>query len=76
MEFDLFDYVHDWREHRLYFYDDNQKLHSIPTSWTDFLPKDSFAEISAGRSFLRFDDLLVLVDKVKTFKKQKGIYVK
>ena len=73
MEFDLVDYIHDWREHRLYFYDRQQKLISIPTSWTNYLPEDPFVKVSAKRSFFRFDDLVQLVEKINILKERKNV---
>jgi hypothetical protein len=64
-EFDVIDYVHDWREHRVYFYGCKEKLTSIPTSWTNFLPEDPFITASSGRSYFRVAELLQLVAVIK-----------
>lgn len=71
-EFDLVDYVHDWREHRAYFYDCQQNLISIPTSWTNLLPMDPFVAASAGRSYFRTDELLQLVKEIKSLEDRKN----
>ena len=67
----MVDYVHDWREHRVYFYDYQQKLSSVPTSWTNFLPEDAFVAASLGRSYFRTADLLQLVHEIKSIKARK-----
>ena len=74
-EFDLVDYVHDWREHRAYFYDCQQNLISVPTSWTNLLPAEPFIAASAGRSYFRTDELLQLVKEIKKLADRKN-YVK
>jgi hypothetical protein len=70
-EFDLVDYVHDWREHRVYFYDCQQNLTSVPTSWTNLLPIDQFVAASAGRSYFRTDELLQLAKEIKSLEDRK-----
>ena len=71
-EFDLVDYVHDWREHRAYFYDCHQNLISVPTSWTNLLPMDPFIAASADRSYFRTDELLQLVQVFKLLEDRKN----
>jgi hypothetical protein len=72
MEFDLVDYVRDWREHRAYFYDCQQNLTSVPTSWTNLFPLDPFVAASAGRSYFRTDELLQLVKEIKSLEDRKN----
>lgn len=45
-------------ENRVMYYDENGRLHSLPTFWTDAPELDLFAQVSAGRSYFRTDDLL------------------
>jgi len=51
----------NWGEDRVTFYDDDGRLRSMPSSWTDVDPPDIFAQASGGRSHLRVDDLAELV---------------
>ena len=59
-EFELLDCRQGWGEYRVYFYDSEQVLISMPAAWTDILPRDPFVELSDGRSFYRLEDLLCL----------------
>ena len=45
---------------RVYFYDDQNRLCSMPASWTSVGVIDPFVQVSAGRSPFRFADLLEL----------------
>lgn len=64
-EFEAIDEVRDWREHRLFFYDEQQKQRSIPTAWTNWALEDPFVTISNGRSYFRIVDLLQLTRLIK-----------
>ena len=44
----------------MYFYNDDDRLCSLPAIWTSVGPKDVFVELSAGRSPFRLEDLLNL----------------
>jgi len=49
------------------FFDAQGRLRSLLTSWTDVDEPDAFTQCSAGRSWLRTDDLLhlrALVDEI------------
>ncbi len=46
----------------MYFHDAEGQLQSILASCTDAGGVDPFVEISAGRSFFRYEDLVRLVD--------------
>lgn len=50
----------NWGEDRVFYYNDNGALKSFLANVTDLSPKDSFDQISAGRSAFRVDDLLEL----------------
>ena len=51
----------NWGEDRLYYYDAEGRLASIPAGWTDVSAADPFVVFSAGRSAFRLADLLELV---------------
>lgn len=50
----------NWGEDRVMFFDDQGRLRSLLAAWTDVVEPDAFAQCSAGRSWLRTDDLLQL----------------
>ena len=59
-EFELLEYRNNWGEDRVYFHDGEGQLRSILASCTDAGRADPFVEISAGRSFFRYEDLVQL----------------
>ncbi len=58
----MLEYRHAWGENRVYFLDPSGQLQRLPASWTDVTGEDSFVVVAAGRSPLRLEDLLQLVD--------------
>ena len=52
----------NWAEDRVFFFDDDGQLTSIPAGFTDIDAPDPFVAFAAGRSALRVDDLLALAD--------------
>ena len=61
-EFELIEYRRTWGEDRVYFLDSSGHLQRLPASWTDVGGEDPFVVVAAGRSPLRLEDLLQLVD--------------
>lgn len=53
-----------WAEYRVFFYDEQGELISLPASWTDASASDPFVALSAGRAHFRPADLLALVDLI------------
>jgi hypothetical protein len=53
---------HTWKQDRVFFIGDDAVMESLPTAWTDAAAPDVFVSLAAGRSALRVEDLLVLVD--------------
>ena len=49
-----------WGEDRVFAFDEEGQLFSIPAGWTDVDPPDPYVAISAGRSPFRVADLLEL----------------
>lgn len=49
-----------WGEDRVMFFDEQGRLRSLPTSWTDMEPPDVRTQAAASRAFLRADDLMAL----------------
>ena len=61
-EFELIEYRKNWGEDRVYFLDAEGRLAAILANCTDAGGVDPFVEISAGRSWFRYEDLLRLAD--------------
>ena len=51
----------NWGEDRVFYYDDEGRLKSLPTSWTSLAAPDPFVTLAGGRSLFRYADLLALV---------------
>jgi hypothetical protein len=52
---------HTWGEDRVYFYDDDQRLQSVPLTWTSLTPADPFVLLSAGRAPFHLQKLIELL---------------
>ena len=61
-KFKLITYRHNWGEDRVYFYNADGCLSSIPAGWTTVVAPDPFVTVAGGRCFFRYQDLLQLVD--------------
>ena len=68
-EFELAACWHTWGEHRVYFKDQMGELRSLPARWTSVAAPDPYVEMSAGRSYFRVEDLLILVGLVRMLQK-------
>jgi hypothetical protein len=55
----------NWGEDRVWFYDNDGSLRSVPTSWTDAAPMNVFVVVAAGRSLFRVADLLELTQRIQ-----------
>ena len=75
-EFELVDYRNNWGEDRVYFYEYEQNLTSVPVYWTSIVPEDPFVKISAGRSFYRVEDLVRLYNLIQNLKRKSERVVK
>jgi hypothetical protein len=49
----------------------DQRVYSVPASWTDVEGPDPFVILSAGRSLFRFDDLVALSGLIQELR-QRG----
>lgn len=58
----MLEYRHAWGEERVYFLDPSGQMQRLPAAWTDIAGEDPFVAVAAGRSPLRVEDLLQLVD--------------
>jgi len=66
-EFHLITYRQNWESHRVYFYNHEKRLVSIPTRWTSVVPQDPFVKQAAGRSLFKVTDLLRLSHFIEGF---------
>jgi hypothetical protein len=57
--------AHSWGDERVWFYNETERLMSLPEAWTSLAPADPFVVLSEGRAFTRTDDLLRLVQLVR-----------
>ena len=51
---------HTWEQDRVFFFDGEGQMRSLPTGWTDVIGDDPFVVVAAGRSAFRVEDLLAL----------------
>jgi hypothetical protein len=63
-EFEFVKRRRNWRDDRVYFFDEAGQLASLPAAWTDAVAEDPFVTIAAGRSPFRTADLLKLAELV------------
>ena len=53
---------HTWGEHRVFVFDEEGTVRSLPARWTDAVAPDPFVVLAAGRSPFRIEDLAALAD--------------
>ena len=63
--FELVDQRRTWGADRVYYYDEQERLRSLPAAWTSVGPADPYLAIGAGRSYFHIDDLLELSQKLR-----------
>ena len=67
-------FAHTWGEHRVFFRKPgDQRVRSLPASWTDVEEPDAFVVVAAGRSLFRTEDLLALaglLDRLRPAKRR------
>ena len=61
----------NWGEDRVWFYDNDGSLQSVPTSWTDAAPMNVFVAVAAGRSLFRVADLLELAQRIQASSREQ-----
>lgn len=66
-EFELVSYRQNWGEDRVWFQDEDGRLHSLPMSWTDAGAVDPFVVVAAGRSQFRVTDLIELAKQIEAW---------
>ncbi len=70
MRFTLLTQKQNWGEDRVMYYDDNGRLCSLLSSWTNVPDPDLFTQISSGRSWFRVDDLLSLSSLIEELERR------
>jgi hypothetical protein len=63
-EFEFVKRRKNWCDDRVYFFDEDGELASLPAAWTDAVAEDAFVTVAAGRSPFRTADLLELAKLV------------
>jgi len=54
-------YAHTWGEHKVFFKEPGEeRLRSMPASWSDVEGPDPFLTLAGGRAFFRVEDLFSL----------------
>ena len=61
-EFELVVRKNNWAEDRVFFFDDDGQIRSLPAGWTDVDPAEPFDVVAAARALFRTADLLALAD--------------
>ena len=65
-EFELVGFGHTWGDQKVYYQKPNQqRVYSMPATWTDLGPVDAYVALSSGRSYGRPEDLLALAGLVR-----------
>jgi hypothetical protein len=71
-EYELVGFTHTWGEHRVFFrMPGDQRVCSVPASWTDVEGPDAFVVVSAGRSLFRPAELVALADLLEGLRPPK-----
>jgi hypothetical protein len=71
-EFEFVGYAHTWGERRVFFCrEGDDRIASLPATWTSVEEEDPFVVVAAGRSLFRVGDLLGLVGIVEAMGAKK-----
>jgi hypothetical protein len=62
----------NWRADRVYVFDPNGVLLSLPVEWTDVVAEDPFVVVAAGRSPFHIAGLVELVELVDRIRGQRS----
>ena len=63
---------HNWGEDRVFFVNEEGTQCSLPRGWTDAADPDLFVALADGRSALRVEELLALVELVDGLRAADG----
>ena len=70
-EYEAVDVRRTWGLTRVYYYNEQNKLTTLPLSWTSLQDPDPFVTYSEGRSSFRIQDLIELVSILTELSAQK-----
>ncbi|HYX37661.1 MAG TPA: DUF5372 family protein [Oligoflexus sp.] len=70
LKFRIYSVRRSWQENRVLFYDNFDKLCSVPLEWTDMADQDPFVKMANGKAYFRFQDLLTLVQLIRQSKEK------
>jgi hypothetical protein len=62
LEFEFVKRRRNWQQDRVYFYDGQGELVSLPAAWTDVVAADPFVVVAAGRAPFHLAALLELAE--------------
>jgi Family of unknown function (DUF5372) len=71
-QFELFNLRRAWGEDRVWFFDEDDALRSLPAAWTDVVPPDPAVAAAAGRAAFRAGDLLQLARLLRALDRPPG----
>ena len=63
------DHRRNWGDERVFFYNDQGELTTLPASWTSVFPQDPFVTISKGKSHFHIKDLIDLTKLIRKIKR-------
>jgi Family of unknown function (DUF5372) len=67
-QFELIARRRNWGEDRVWFWDPEGRVQTLPTSWTDAGGVDRFVAVAAGRSLFRVAELIELAGEIESLK--------
>jgi len=70
MEFDIISKHNCWGENRIFFFNPEGKMISVPSHWTSEVLPDPFVTQSAGRCILHYQDLGAMAKLLKEIDKE------
>ena len=65
-------YAHTWGEHKVFFKEPGEeRLRSMPASWTDVEGPDPFLTLAGGRALFRVEDLFRLAAELRELRARR-----
>jgi hypothetical protein len=71
-QFELVNLRRAWGEDRVWFFDEDDALRSLPAAWTDAVPPDPAGAGAAGQAAFRAGDLLRLARRLRALDRPQG----
>jgi hypothetical protein len=69
-QFEVFTVRQNWGEQRVMFFDEEQRLRSLPLAWTSLAPPDPFVVMAGGRAPFHLESLVRLAHLLRTLAAQ------